>query len=92
MRGFIDLSERWLDKDAGPWVGIVCYRRDGLLYEHAVDGELLDTQRPGAASHVSITRMARRRRHSSECSYSASALGSNIVLRDRLRDKLRQGM
>jgi hypothetical protein len=35
------LSWRWLDKDAGLWVGIVRYRRDGLLYEHAVNGELL---------------------------------------------------
>jgi hypothetical protein len=35
------LSWRWLDKDAGVWVGIVRYQRDGLLYEHAVNGELL---------------------------------------------------
>ena len=34
-------SWRWLDKDAGLWVGIVRYRREGLLYEHAVNGELL---------------------------------------------------
>ena len=34
-------SWRWLDKAAGLWVGIVRYRRDGLLYEHAVKGELL---------------------------------------------------
>lgn len=35
------LSWRWLDKDAGLWVGMVRYRRDGLMYEHAVNGELL---------------------------------------------------
>lgn len=35
------LSWRWLDKAAGLWVGIVRYRRDGLIYEHAVNGELL---------------------------------------------------
>jgi hypothetical protein len=35
------LSWRWLDKDAGLWVAMVRYRRDGLLYEHAVNGELL---------------------------------------------------
>ena len=35
------LSWRWLDKDAGLWVAVVRYRRDGLLYEHAVNGELL---------------------------------------------------
>jgi hypothetical protein len=36
------LSWRWLDQTAGLWVGIVRYQRDGLLYEHAVNGELLN--------------------------------------------------
>lgn len=32
------LPGRWLDKDARLWVGIVRHRRDGLMYEHAVNG------------------------------------------------------
>lgn len=35
------LSRRWLDKAVRLWAGIVRYRRDGLMYEHAVNGELL---------------------------------------------------
>ena len=35
------LSWRWVDQDAGLWVGLVRYRRDGLMYEHSISGELL---------------------------------------------------
>lgn len=35
------LAWRWLDREAGTWVGIVRYQRDGLMYEHAISGELL---------------------------------------------------
>lgn len=36
------LSWRWVDRDAGLWSGIVRYVHDGLSYEHAVSGELID--------------------------------------------------
>jgi hypothetical protein len=38
------LSWRWTDRAAGLWIGLVRYQRDGLNYEHAVSGELIDVQ------------------------------------------------
>jgi hypothetical protein len=38
------LSWRWTDRAAGLWTGLVRYQRDGLNYEHAISGELLDVQ------------------------------------------------
>ena len=35
------LGWRWVDQAAGTWTGLVRYRREGLLYEHWIAGELL---------------------------------------------------
>lgn len=36
------LAWRWVDQAEGLWTGLVRYRREGLLYEHWVSGELLE--------------------------------------------------
>jgi hypothetical protein len=38
------LAWRWTDKGQRLWTGLVRYQRDGLNYEHAVSGELLDVE------------------------------------------------
>lgn len=37
------LAWRWVDQGEGLWTGLVRYRREGLLHEHWVSGELLST-------------------------------------------------
>ncbi len=34
---------RWIDDDAGLWTGLVRYRREGLMHEHWIAGELNST-------------------------------------------------
>lgn len=36
------LAWRWVDQVEGLWTGLVRYRREGLLHEHWVSGELLE--------------------------------------------------
>lgn len=36
------LSWRWVDQSQQTWTGLVRYRREGLLHEHWISGELLD--------------------------------------------------
>ena len=38
------LSWRWIDPAAQTWCGVVRYCRDGLLYEHAVHGDLISVE------------------------------------------------
>jgi hypothetical protein len=33
---------RWIDRDRRIWTGLVDYSRDGLLYSHWVNGDLID--------------------------------------------------
>jgi hypothetical protein len=36
------LGWRWIDRRERTWTALVRYRREGLMYEHWVSGELLD--------------------------------------------------
>ena len=33
---------RWIDRDERIWTGLVDYSRDGLLYSHWVNGDLIE--------------------------------------------------
>lgn len=42
------LSWRWIDREAGLWSGVVRYSHDGLSYEHAMAGDLIEVLARGA--------------------------------------------
>lgn len=41
------LAWRWVDQAAGLWTGLVRYRREGLMHEHWIAGDLLNVAAEG---------------------------------------------